>query len=58
MRIPDVDLAATRFLVMISNSVFWPTLLVPAWEERAERVAEVVDAAIRTMAARYGESGR
>jgi AcrR family transcriptional regulator len=53
VRVEDVDLAATQFLGMISNYVFWPTLLVPGWEVSAERVAQVVDEAVRTIAARY-----
>ncbi len=53
VRIEDVDLAATQFLGMISNYVFWPKLLVPGWEVSAERAAEVVDEAVRTTAARY-----
>lgn len=56
--VTDVDLAATQFLGMISNYVFWPKLLVPGWEVRAERVTEVADEAVRTMTARYGASGR
>ena len=57
VRIEDVDLAATQFLGMISNYVFWPTLLVPGWEVSAERVAQVVDEAVRTIAARYATTG-
>lgn len=57
VRVDDVDLAATQFLGMISNYVFWPTLLVPGWEVSAERVAEVVDEAVRTTAARYAVTG-
>ncbi|MCD4526852.1 TetR/AcrR family transcriptional regulator [Nocardioides sp. cx-173] len=53
VHVEDVDLAATHFLGMISNYVFWPTLLVPGWEVGAVRVAEVVDEAVRTMVARY-----
>ncbi|WP_435157285.1 TetR/AcrR family transcriptional regulator [Amycolatopsis sacchari] len=53
VRVEDVDLAATQFLGMISNYVFWPALLVPGWEVSADRVAEVVDEAVRTFAARY-----
>ena len=53
VQVDDVDLAATQFLGMISNYVFWPTLLVPGWEVSAERVAQVVDEAVRTTAARY-----
>lgn len=56
VQIEDVDLAATQFLGMISNYVFWPTLLLPDWEVSDDRVAEVVDDAVRTIAARYGVS--
>jgi AcrR family transcriptional regulator len=58
LRVDDVDLAATQFLGMISNYVFWPALLVPGWEVSAERVAEVVDEAVRTTASRYATAGR
>ena len=57
VRVEDVDLAATQFLGMISNYVFWPTLLVPGWEVSADRVAQVVDEAVRTTAARYAAFG-
>ena len=57
IRVEDVDLAATQFLGMISNYVFWPTLLVPGWEVSAERVAQVVDEAVRTITARYAAPG-
>lgn len=53
VRVEDVELAATQFLGMISNYVFWPALLVPDWEVSAERVAQVVDEAVRTVVARY-----
>jgi TetR/AcrR family transcriptional regulator of autoinduction and epiphytic fitness len=58
VRVEDVDLAATQFLGMISNYVFWPALLVPGWEVSGERVADVVDEAVRTMVARYAATGR
>ncbi len=57
LRVEDADLAATQFLGMISNYVFWPTLLVPGWEVSAERVAQVVDEAVRTTVARYATTG-
>ncbi|MEE3850163.1 TetR/AcrR family transcriptional regulator [Gordonia sp. LSe1-13] len=57
VRVDDLELAATQFLGMISNYVFWPTLLVPGWEVSAERVAEVVDEAVRTVVARYAAGG-
>jgi AcrR family transcriptional regulator len=57
VRVEDVNLAATQFLGMISNYVFWPTLLMPGWEVSAERVTQVVDEAVRTIAARYAATG-
>ncbi|ANY05365.1 TetR/AcrR family transcriptional regulator [Pseudonocardia sp. HH130630-07] len=57
VHVEDVDLAATQFLGMISNYVFWPTLLVPGWEVGAERTAQVVDEAVRTFTARYAATG-
>ena len=53
VRVDDLDLAATQFLGMISNYVFWPTLLVPGWAVSTTRTAEVVAEAVRTMTARY-----
>lgn len=57
VRVEDLDLAATQFLGMISNYVFWPALLVPGWEVSTERVAQVVDEAVRTTVARYATPG-
>ncbi|GAA5055105.1 TetR/AcrR family transcriptional regulator [Nocardia callitridis] len=57
VRIEDPELAATQFLGMISNYVFWPTLLLPDWKVSTERVTQVVDEAARTMAARYASTG-
>lgn len=51
--IADVDLAATQFLGMISNYLFWPGLLVPDWAVTPARAAEVVEEAVRTAVARY-----
>lgn len=57
VEVEDADLAATQFLGMIANYVFWPTLLVPGWEVSAERVAQVVDEAVRTFTTRYATAG-
>lgn len=57
VRVDDAELAATQFLGMISNYVFWPALLVPGWEVSDERVAQVVDEAVRTTVARYAVAG-
>lgn len=53
VQVEDVDLATTQFMGMISNYIFWPTLLIPDWKVSAERVDEVVDEAVRTLTARY-----
>ncbi|GAB6903074.1 TetR/AcrR family transcriptional regulator [Kineosporia succinea] len=57
-RVDDADLAATQFLGMISNYLFWPRLLIPGWSVTPERVTEVVDEAVRTATARYAAGGR
>ncbi|MEU0312557.1 TetR/AcrR family transcriptional regulator [Nocardioides sp. NPDC006273] len=54
--IADTELAATQFLGMISNFLFWPRLLVPGWTVNDVRAAEVVDEAVRTMVARYAHT--
>ncbi|MDR6326095.1 TetR/AcrR family transcriptional regulator [Actinoplanes couchii] len=51
--VPDPELAATQFLGMISNFVFWPTLLLTHWEPGAEAHRHAVDEAVTTMVARY-----
>jgi TetR/AcrR family transcriptional regulator of autoinduction and epiphytic fitness len=52
-RIDDPDLAATQFLGMISNFVFWPTLLLTHWAPERAAVDRAVEEAVRTMIARY-----
>ncbi|MEV5630547.1 TetR/AcrR family transcriptional regulator [Micromonospora tulbaghiae] len=52
--IADPEMAATQFLGMISNYLFWPTLLLPDWTVTPARATEVVEEAVRTMVARYG----
>ncbi|WP_089156290.1 TetR/AcrR family transcriptional regulator [Micromonospora sp. NBS 11-29] len=54
--IADPRMAATQFLGMISNYVFWPSLLVPGWTVTPQRTITVVDDAVRTMVARYDRS--
>lgn len=56
--VDDLDLAATHFLGMISNHLFWPKLLVPGWDVSTGRTTEVVDEAVRTIAARYAATHR
>ncbi|MFD4208420.1 TetR/AcrR family transcriptional regulator [Micromonospora tulbaghiae] len=52
--IADPEMAATQFLGMISNYLFWPGLLLPDWTVTPARASEVVEEAVRTMVARYG----
>jgi TetR/AcrR family transcriptional regulator of autoinduction and epiphytic fitness len=52
-RVADPELAATQFLGMISNALFWPGLLLPDWDVDDDRVDAVVAEAVRTAVARY-----
>ncbi|MDG4830090.1 TetR/AcrR family transcriptional regulator [Solwaraspora sp. WMMD1047] len=52
--ITDPEMAATQFLGMISNYLFWPSLLLPDWTVTPARTTAVVDEAVRTMVVRYG----
>lgn len=54
VRVPDAELAATQFLGMIANHVFWPRLLLLDYALSDEAAAHVVDEAVATMVARYG----
>jgi TetR/AcrR family transcriptional regulator of autoinduction and epiphytic fitness len=56
-RVQDAELAATQFLGMISNYLFWPGLLLLDWQVTPARVGEVVDEAVRTAVARYAVKG-
>lgn len=53
----DAELAATQFLGMISNYVFWPRLLLPHWSPDAAAVEHVVNEAVAMMEARYATAG-
>ncbi|OLF05296.1 TetR/AcrR family transcriptional regulator [Actinophytocola xanthii] len=50
----DTELAATQFLGMISNYVFWPRMLLMDWSPDDASMAHVVDEAVLMMEARYG----
>ncbi|MBQ1042611.1 MULTISPECIES: TetR/AcrR family transcriptional regulator [unclassified Micromonospora] len=52
--IAEPEMAATQFLGMISNYLFWPRLVLPDWTVTPERTTAVVDEAVRTTVARYG----
>ncbi|MBM9620069.1 TetR/AcrR family transcriptional regulator [Streptomyces zhihengii] len=49
----DADLAATQFLGMISNYVFWPRMLLARWAPERSATDHVVDEAVLMMLARY-----
>ena len=53
-RLDDPELAATQFLGMISNYVFWPRMLLMNWSPDEASMAHVVDEAVLMMEARYG----
>lgn len=52
--IDDAELAATQFLGMISNYVFWPRMLLIDWSPDESSMSRVVDEAVLMMRARYG----
>ncbi|WKU05650.1 TetR/AcrR family transcriptional regulator C-terminal domain-containing protein [Micromonospora sp. HUAS LYJ1] len=52
-KVDDPDLAATQFLGMISNFVFWPTLLLTDWAPQRTAIEQAVREAVNTMCARY-----
>ncbi|MFF5079458.1 TetR/AcrR family transcriptional regulator [Actinoplanes sp. NPDC000266] len=51
--IEDPETAATQFLGMISNFVFWPSLLLTDWAPGAAANDKAVTEAVRTMLARH-----
>ncbi|XVU25063.1 TetR/AcrR family transcriptional regulator [Actinoplanes sp. CA-054009] len=51
--IDDPEMAATQFLGMISNFVFWPSLLLTDWAPGEAANDKAVTEAVRTMIARY-----
>jgi AcrR family transcriptional regulator len=55
--IQDTELAATQFLGMISNYVFWPRMLLLQWAPGTEAVDRVVQEAVLMMTSRYAASG-
>jgi AcrR family transcriptional regulator len=56
--IADPEMATTQFLGMISNYLFWPSLVLPDWTVIPARATAVVDEAVRTMVARYASAVR
>ncbi len=56
-KLDDTELAATQFLGMIANYVFWPRMLLMNWSPDDASMAHVVDEAVLMMEARYGVAG-
>lgn len=53
LRVPHPTIAATQFLGMISNVVFWPKLLLVEWNPTPEQIDETVAGAVRAIIATY-----
>lgn len=56
-RVDDADMAATQFLGMIADYVFWPRLLLPHWSPSPEQTSRALEQAAQTMTARYAITG-
>ncbi len=54
LHVPNPTVAATQFLGMISNVVFWPTLLLVEWNPTDEQIDEAITGAVRMLTATYG----
>jgi TetR/AcrR family transcriptional regulator of autoinduction and epiphytic fitness len=53
LRVPNPTIAATQFLGMISNVVFWPKLLLVEWDPSDEQIDEAVTGAVTMLVATY-----
>ncbi|NJP35495.1 TetR/AcrR family transcriptional regulator [Micromonospora thermarum] len=53
-QLDDPEMAATQFLGMIANYVFWPRMLLMTWSPSEAATARAVEEAVLTMQARYG----
>jgi hypothetical protein len=53
LQVDHPDIAATQFLGMIADNVFWPRLLLVNWSPSRRTMHHVVDEAAETMLARY-----
>ncbi|MFI7081450.1 TetR/AcrR family transcriptional regulator C-terminal domain-containing protein [Micromonospora sp. NPDC049903] len=52
-KVEDPTLAATQFLGMISNFVYWPTLLLTDWAPERSAIERAVEETVETRIARY-----
>lgn len=53
LRVPNPTVAATQFLGMISNVVFWPRLLLVEWNPTPEQIDDTITDAVRVLTAAY-----
>lgn len=53
LRVPDPTIAATQFLGMISNVVFWPTLLLVEWNPTQEQIDDAIAGAVTMLTTTY-----
>lgn len=53
LRVPNATIAATQFLGMISNVVFWPKLLLVEWNPTEDQVYEAITGAVTMLVATY-----
>ena len=53
LEVAHPDIAATQFLGMIADNVFWPRLLLLDWNPSARSIDRVVVEATETMLSRY-----
>lgn len=54
VHVEDAELAATQFLGMIANFVFWPRMLLVDWSPGDTAMSRAVEEAVLTVMARYG----
>jgi AcrR family transcriptional regulator len=53
LRVPNATIAATQFLGMISNVVFWPKLLLVQWDPTEDQVDEAITGAVTMLISTY-----
>ncbi|RFU44483.1 TetR/AcrR family transcriptional regulator C-terminal domain-containing protein [Paraburkholderia sp. DHOC27] len=52
--VADVPTAASQFLGMVNDAIFWPRFFLMSMTVSDERVSQVIDEAVITMLQRYG----
>jgi TetR/AcrR family transcriptional regulator, regulator of autoinduction and epiphytic fitness len=56
LKVAKVDLAVRQFLGMINDVVFWPRMLIAGLDVTDDQAQEIVDEAVATFVARYGQT--